>query len=61
MSKITELNQTKNVEPIKLMDRVENAIIETDGLTPIEIVGVLELIKARYTLMPLINELNECE
>ena len=61
MSNITELNQIKSVEAIELMDRVENAIIETGGLTPIEIIGVLEMMKARYTLIPLINELNEGE
>jgi hypothetical protein len=58
MTNITELNTIKNVEAIQLMDKVENAIIETDGLTPIEIVGVLEMVKAKYTLMPLVNELN---
>jgi hypothetical protein len=58
MSNITELNTIKNVEAIQLMDKVENAIIETEGLTPIEIVGVLEMVKAKYALMPLVNELN---
>ena len=58
MTNVTQLNEVKNVEAIQLMDKLEQAIIDTDGLTPIDIVGALEMVKARYTLAPLINELN---
>jgi hypothetical protein len=58
MTNVTSLNEVKNVEAIQLMDKIESAIIETDGLTPIDIVGALEMVKAKYTLMPLVNELN---
>ena len=58
MTNVTQLNEVKNVEAIQLMDKLEQAIIDTEGLTPIDIVGALEMVKARYTLAPLINELN---
>ncbi len=58
MTNLTSLNEIKNVEAIQLMDKLEIAIIETEGLTPIDIVGALEMVKAKYTLMPLVNELN---
>ena len=58
MTNVTQLNEVKNVEAIQLMDKLEQAIIDTDGLTPIDIVGALEMVKAKYTLMPLVNELN---
>ena len=59
MTNVTQLNEVKNVEAIQLMDKLEQAIIDTEGLTPIDIVGALEMVKAKYTLMPLINELNK--
>ena len=55
MTNVTQLNEVKNVEAIQLMDKLEQAIIDTDGLTPIDIVGALEMVKARYTLAPLIK------
>ena len=58
MTNVKQLNEVKNVEAIQLMDKLEQAIIDTDGLTPIDIVGALEMVKAKYTLMPLVNELN---
>ena len=58
MTNVTQLNDIKSPESIELMDRLEQAIIDTPNLTPIEIVGALEMVKARYTLAPLINELN---
>ena len=58
MTNVTQLNEVKNVEAIQLMDKLEQAIIDTEGLTPIDIVGTLEMVKAKYTLMPLVNELN---
>lgn len=58
MTNVTQLNKVKNVEAIQLMDKLEQAIIDTEGLTPIDIVGALEMVKAKYTLMPLVNELN---
>ena len=58
MTDVTQLNDIKSPESIELMDRLEQAIIDTPNLTPIEIVGALEMVKARYTLAPLINELN---
>jgi len=59
MTNVTSLKEIKNVEAIQLMDKIEIAINEIDGLTPIEITGALEMIKAKYTLMPLVNELME--
>ena len=59
MTNVTQLNEVKNVEAIQLMDKLEQAIIDTEGLTPIDIVGALEMVKAKYTLMPLVNELNK--
>ena len=59
MINVTQLNDIKSPESIELMDRLEQAIIDTPNLTPIEIVGALEMVKARYTLAPLINELNK--
>ena len=58
MTNVTQLNEIKSPESIELMDRLEQAIIDTPNLTPIEIVGALEMVKARYTLAPLVNELN---
>ena len=59
MTNVTQLNDVKNPESIELMDRLEQAIIDTPNLTPIEIVGALEMVKAKYTLIPLVNELNK--
>ena len=59
MTNVTQLNEVKNVEAIQLMDKLEQAINSDPNLTPIEIVGALEMVKARYTLAPLINELNK--
>ena len=59
MTNVTQLNDIKSPESIELMDRLERAIINTPNLTPIEIVGALEMVKARYTLAPLINELKK--
>ena len=59
MTNVTQLNDIKSPESIELMDRLEQAIIDTPNLTPIEIVGALEMVKTRYTLAPLINELNK--
>ena len=59
MTNVTQLNDIKSPESIELMDRLEQAIIDTPNLTPIEIVGALEMVKARYTLAPLVNELNK--
>lgn len=59
MTNVTQLNEVKNVEAIQLMDKLEQAIIDTPNLTPIEIVGALEMVKTRYTLAPLVNELNK--
>lgn len=59
MTNVTQLNDIKSPESIELMDRLEQAIINTPNLTPIEIVGALEMVKARYTLAPLVNELNK--
>lgn len=59
MTNVTQLNDIKSPESIELMDRLEQAIIDTQNLTPIEIVGALEMVKARYTLAPLIKELNK--
>lgn len=52
-------NTVKSTSVIELMDRLEQAIIDTQNLTPIEIVGALEMVKARYTLAPLVNELQK--
>ncbi len=57
MTNVTKLNDVKNPEPIELMDKIENAIIDTANLTPIELIGVLEMIKAKYTNLPLLSEL----
>ena len=59
MTNVTQLNEVKNVEAIQLMDKLEQAINSDPSLTPIDIVGALEMVKAKYTLMPLINELNK--
>ena len=59
MTNVTQLNDIKSPESIELMDRLEQAIIDTPNLTPIEIVGALEMVKARYALAPLVNELNK--
>ena len=59
MTNVTKINEVKNVEAIQLMDKLEQAINSDPNLTPIEIVGALEMVKARYTLAPLINELNK--
>lgn len=59
MTNVTQLNEVKNVEAIQLMDKLEQAISSDPNLTPIEIVGALEMVKSRYTLAPLINELNK--
>jgi len=59
MTNVTQLNDIKSPEPIELMDRLEQAIIDTPNLTPIEIVGAIEMVKAKYTLIPLVSELNE--
>ena len=59
MTNVTQLNEVKNVEAIQLMDKLEKAINSDPNLTPIEIVGALEMVKSRYTLAPLINELNK--
>ena len=58
MTNVTKLNNVKNPEPIELMDKIENAINDTANLTPIEVIGVLEMIKAKYTNLPLLNELD---
>ena len=58
MTNGTKLNDIKSSESIELMDRLEQAIIDTANLTLIEIVGALEMVKAKYTLIPLVNELN---
>ena len=57
MTNVTKLNDVKNPEPIELMDKIENAIIDPANLTPIELIGVLEMIKAKYTNLPLLSEL----
>ena len=59
MSKVTQLNTVKNTSVIELLDRLEQAIVDTDDLTPVEIVGCLEMVKARYALAPLVNELEK--
>ena len=59
MTNVTQLNDIKSPESIELMDRLEQAIINTPNLTPIEIVGALEIVKAKYTLAHLVNELNK--
>ena len=59
VTNVKQLNEVKNIEAIQLMDKLERAIIDTEGLTPIDIVGALEMVKAKYTLMPLVNELNK--
>lgn len=59
MTNVTQLNDIKSPESIELMDRLEQAILSNPNLTPIEIVGALEMVKARYTLAPLVNELNK--
>ena len=46
MTNVTQLNDIKSPESIELMDRLEQAIIDTPNLTPIEIVGALEMVKA---------------
>ena len=48
MTDVTQLNDIKSPESIELMDRLERAIINTPNLTPIEIVGALEMVKARW-------------
>ena len=57
MTNVTKLNDVKNPEPIELMDKIENAISDTANLTPIEVIGALEMIKAKYTNLPLLSEL----
>ena len=57
MNNVTKLNDVKNPEPIELMDKIENAINDTANLTPIEVIGALEMIKAKYTNLPLLSEL----
>lgn len=59
MTNVTQLNEVKNVEAIQLMDKLEQAIKSDPNLTPIEIVGAIEMVKAKYTLIPLVNELNK--
>ena len=49
MTNVTQLNDIKSSESIELMDRLEQAIIDTPNLTPIEIVGALEMVKANHT------------
>ena len=59
MTNVTRLNDIKRPESIELKYRLEQAILSNPNLTPIEIVGALEMVKARYTLAPLVNELNK--
>ena len=41
MTNVTQLNDIKSPESIELMDRLEQAIMSTPNLTPIEIVGAI--------------------
>lgn len=57
MTNVTQLNQIKNSAVMELLDKLDEAIANTDDLTPVEIVGCLEMVKAKYAMIPYLETL----